>query len=498
MTQGHDKTPNINDEHAIRLAKLLELKGLGVNPYPAQSKRTHTISEALAATTDEEVFIVGRVMTKRDMGKLMFCHIQDEFGKMQIAFKKDEIDVDLYKQFSKKIDIGDIVQIHGKRFQTHKGEESVLVLAWQLLAKSLLPLPDKFHGMQNEELRYRKRYLDFLCNPEQKEKILARSRVLRSMRNFLDNKGFVEVETPMLETVASGTMARPFETYINDYGMPVFLRIAGGELWLKRLMVGGFEKVYDMGRVFRNEGVDYSHNPEFTMLEYYWAYADVTDNILLHQEMIPCILQEAVGSLKIENEGHTLDFTPPYPVKTFRELVKKYSDIDINDFDDVGDLLAIIKEKGYAVEETTNRGKLLDSLYKQSARPKIIQPTFVTEYPVELKPLAKRTKDPRYAEMFQLVVKGCELSNSYTELNDPLDQRERFEEQARIKEGGEEEDVMLPDEDFVIAMEHGMPPSTGTGIGIDRFVALITGSHTVREVVAFPLVKPVGSSQEEE
>lgn len=497
MTQGHDKTPNINDEHAIRLAKLLELKGLGVNPYPAQSKRTHTISEALVATTDEEVFIVGRVMTKRDMGKLMFCHIQDEFGKMQIAFKKDEIDVDLYKQFSKKIDIGDIVQIHGKRFQTHKGEESVLVLAWQLLAKSLLPLPDKFHGMQNEELRYRKRYLDFLCNPEQKEKILVRSKVLRSMRGFLDNKGFIEVETPMLETVASGTMARPFETYINDYGMSVFLRIAGGELWLKRLMVGGFEKVYDMGRVFRNEGVDYSHNPEFTMLEYYWAYADVADNILLHQEMIPHILQEAVGSLHIENEGHMLDFTPPYPVKTFRELVKKYSDIDINDFDDVSDLLAIMKEKGYVVEESTNRGKLLDSLYKQSARPKIIQPTFVTEYPVELKPLAKRAKDPRYAEMFQLVVKGYELSNSYTELNDPLDQRERFEEQARIKEGGEEEDVMLPDEDFVVAMEHGMPPSTGTGIGIDRFVALITGSHTVREVVAFPLVKPVGGNQEE-
>jgi lysyl-tRNA synthetase class 2 len=262
-------------------------------------------------------------------------------------------------------------------------------------------------------------------------------------------------------------------------------------------MVGGFEKVYDMGRVFRNEGVDYSHNPEFTMLEYYWAYADITDNILLHQEMIPHILQEAVGSLHIENEGHMLDFTPPYPVKTFRELVKKYSGIDISDFDDVSDLLAIMKEKGYVAEESTNRGKLLDSLYKQSARPKIIQPTFVTEYPVELKPLAKRAKDPRYAEMFQLVVKGYELSNSYTELNDPLDQRERFEEQARIKEGGEEEDVMLPDEDFVVAMEHGMPPSTGTGIGIDRFVALITGSHTVREVVAFPLVKPVGGNQEE-
>jgi len=437
-------------------------------------------------------------MTKRDMGKLMFCHIQDEFGKIQIAFKKDEIDSDLYTLFSKKIDIGDIVQIQGKRFQTHKVEESVLGLSWKLLAKSLLPLPDKFHGIQNEELRYRKRYLDFLVNSEQKEKIVVRSKVLRSIRNFLDSKGFIEVETPILETLASGTMARPFETYINDYAMPVFLRITCGELWLKRLMVGGFEKVYDMGRVFRNEGVDYSHNPEFTMLEYYWAYADLSDNILLHQEMIPYILQEAVGSLKIENEGHILDFTPPYPVKTFRELVKEYSGIDINHFADVSDLFTIIKEKGYKVEETANRGKLLDNLFKQSARPQIIQPTFVTEYPVELKPLAKRAKDPRYAEIFQLVVKGHEVSNSYTELNDPIDQRGRFEEQMRVKEEGKEEDVMLPDEDFVVSMEHGMPPSTGTGIGIDRFVALITGSHTVREVVAFPLVKPVSNNQEEE
>ncbi|MBH41643.1 MAG: lysine--tRNA ligase [Candidatus Magasanikbacteria bacterium] len=498
MTQDSSKIPNINDEHEIRLAKLSELKDLGVDPYPAQSKRTHTILEALAAIADQQVTIVGRIMTKRDMGKLMFCHIQDEFGKIQIAFKKDEIDPELYTLFSKKIDIGDIVQIQGKRFQTHKGEESVLGLSWKLLAKSLLPLPDKFHGIQNEELRYRKRYLDFLVNQEQKEKIIVRSKVLRSIRNFLDTKGFIEVETPILETLASGTMARPFETFINDYDMPVFLRIACGELWLKRLMVGGFEKVYDMGRVFRNEGVDYSHNPEFTMLEYYWAYADLSDNILLHQEMIPYILQEAVGSLKIENEGHLLDFTPPYPVKTFRELVKEYSGIDINDFADTKDLFVIMKEKGYVVEESTNRGKLLDSLFKQSARPQIIQPTFVTGYPVELKPLAKRAKDPRYAEMFQLVVKGYELSNSYTELNDPLDQRERFEEQARIKEGGEEEDVMLPDEDFVVAMEHGMPPSTGTGIGIDRFVALITGSHTVREVVAFPLVKPVNNNQDED
>ena len=497
MRQETANNLNINDERQIRLAKLSELKDAGIDPYPAQSKRTHTAKEALETSVNEDVVIVGRLMTKRDMGKLLFCHVQDETSKIQVVLRIGEVAAEVYKQFAKKIDIGDIVQISGKRFQTHKGEESVLASSWVLLAKSLLPLPDKFHGIQNEELRYRKRYLDFLTNPQQKEKILVRARVLRSLRNFLDRKGFCEVETPILETIASGTMARPFETFINDYDMPVFLRIACGELWLKRLMVGGFEKVYDMGRVFRNEGVDYSHNPEFTMLEYYWAYADYTENMRLHEEMIPVVIQDAVGGLLIENEGNTLDFTPPYPVRTFRDVILEHSGIDINDFSETKDLCQVMKENGYVVEESSQRGKLLDSLYKQSARPKIIQPTFITEYPVELKPLAKRAKDPRYTEMFQLVVKGYELSNSYTELNDPIDQRERFAEQARIKDGGEEEDVMLPDEDFVVALEHGMPPSTGTGIGIDRFVALITGSHSVREVVAFPLVKPINEDASE-
>lgn len=480
---------NINDEHAIRMRKLSELQEAGIAPYPAKVVREQTVAEAQAAAHDVSVNIAGRIMAKREMGKLCFCHVEDESGRMQIVLKKDDLG-DSFAMFVKKIDIADIVSVVGKRFVTKKGEESILVSEWTLLTKTLRPLPDKFHGLQDEETRYRKRYLDLLVNKDQREKLYVRARVLRAMREFMHREGFIEMETPMLETIASGTMARSFETHLNAFDLPVHLRIAGGELWLKRLMVAGFEKIYDMGRVFRNEGVDFSHNPEFTMIEYYWAYADYTDNMKLHERMIPYIVKEAVGKLEVDLEGTMLDFSPPYPQITFREAILEHAGIDISDYDTPDALRAVMREKGLEAEADAERGKLLDSLFKQTTRPKIIQPTFVLEYPVELKPLAKRAKDPRYTEMFQLIVNGFELTNNYTELNDPIDQRERFEEQARIKAGGEEEDVMLPDDDFVVALEHGMPPSTGTGIGIDRFVALITGSHTVREVTAFPLMKP--------
>lgn len=433
-------------------------------------------------------------MTKREMGKLTFCHLQDESGKIQVALKSDEIDLDQYKIFTKLLDTGDIVSITGSRFTTHKGESSVLVKEWTLLSKALLPLPDKFHGLQDEEIRYRKRYLDFLTNPEQKEKILVRSRMLRAFREFLHKKDFIEVETPILESVASGAMAESFDTHLNAYDLDVHLRICIGELWQKRLMVGGFEKTFEIGRAFRNEGVDHQHNPEFTMIEYYWAYADYEDNMRLHEEMIPYLVEQSVGKLVIESEGHTIDFSAPFPRVTFHDTVLEHSGIDINDFEDANSLKKVMKEKGYEVEEDAGRGKLLDSLYKQSARPRLIQPTFVLEYPVELKPLAKKAKDPRYTEMFQLIVRGFELSNSYTELNDPIDQRSRFEEQARLAAEGDEE-AMAYDREYVEALEHGMPPTTGTGIGIDRFVALITGSHTLRETMAFPMMKPLDAEE---
>jgi len=488
---------NINDEREIRLRKLKELQEMNISSYPARINRKQTIKEALDAKEDAELSVAGRLMTKRDMGKLMFCHLQDESGRMQIAFKQDEIGIDNYKLFSKKIDSGDIVEVQGKKFMTHKGEPSILVSSWTLLAKTLLPLPDKFHGLNDEEVRYRKRYLDLLVNPEEKAKIIVRGKILRYIREFLQNENFIEVETPVLETISSGAMARTFDTHLNAYDLDVHLRICMGELWQKRLLVGGFEKTFEMGRAFRNEGVDHQHNPEFTMLEYYWAYADYEDNMTLHEKLIPYVVENSIGKLEVEVDEHKINFAGPYPRITFHDAVLQYSGIDIDEYNDLEELKKVMSSKGYDHENLTERGKLLDNLYKQSARKELIQPTFVLNYPIELKPLAKKAEDPRYTEMFQLIVNGFELSNSYTELNDPIDQRERFEEQVKNKEEGDDE-AMANDWSYVEALEHGMPPATGTGIGIDRFAALITGSHTLREVTAFPLMKPVEEVEEKD
>lgn len=483
---------NINDEREVRIKKLQELESAGIVGYPARVNRTHSIAEALKESADTNVTICGRIMTKRDMGKLTFCTIQDDSGRMQIALKKDDSNAESYTIFIKKIDIADIVSVEGTRFLTQKGEESVLVSTWTLASKALLPLPDKFHGIQDEELRYRKRYLDLLLNAEQKEKILIRSRVLTHMRAFFNARGFVEVETPTLETVASGAMARSFDTYVNAFDLPVHLRICIGELWQKRLLVGGFEKTFEIGRAFRNEGVDHSHNPEFTMMESYWAYSDYEDNMKLQEELVSYVVEKSIGGYKVASDEFELDFTPPFKRITFREAILEYTGIDINEYPTTESVREIMKEKKLETEETAGRGKLLDMLYKQTTRPRIVQPTFVTEYPIELKPLAKAAKDTRYTESAQLIIRGYELSNSFSELNDPIDQRKRFEEQAAQAEQGEEE-AMSYDRDYVEALEHGMPPASGNGIGIDRFVALITNSHTLREVTAFPMMKPIQS-----
>lgn len=484
---------NINDERSVRLGKLRELGEAGINPYPAHSGRTHTVAQALAEPHETKVTLAGRIMTRREMGKLTFCHIQDESGKMQAVLKKDDIGEESYKIFVKKIDAGDIVEVTGERFVTQKGEESLLVKSWSLLAKALLPLPDKFYGLENEELKMRKRYLDFLINPELKNKIVVRSKLVKALREFMYEKDFIEVETPMLETIASGALAKTFDTYFNAYDLPVHLRIAI-EIPQKRLLVGGFEKVFEIGRCFRNEGVDHQHNPEFTQIEYYWAYADYEDNMKLHEELLPKIISEAIGSLQIELDEHQIDFKPPYQRVTFRDAVLKHSGIDLNIHDTKEKLAKIMKAEGHAVDPNAGFGRLADDLYKATTRPKIIQPTFVLNYPAELKPLAKKATDPRYTEMFQLIVNGFEVSNSYTELNDPIDQRARFETQAENKAAGDDE-AMEFDADFVEALEHGMPPATGTGIGIDRLAALITGSHSLKEVIVFPMVKPLESQK---
>ncbi len=483
------KPVNINDERSVRLQKLRELQESGINTYPAQSHRTHNVIQALHEPHDTNVSIAGRIMTKREMGKLTFAHIEDESGRMQVVLKKDDLGEESYKIFVKKIDAGDIVEIKGTRFITQKGEESLLVRSYTMLAKALLPLPDKFYGLQDEELKMRKRYLDFIVNKELKNKIVTRSKLVRALREFMYEKGFIEVETPMLETVASGALAKTFDTHFNAYDMPVHLRIAI-EIPQKRLLVGGFEKIFEIGRCFRNEGVDPQHNPEFTQIEYYWAYADYEDNMKMHEEMLPRIIEDAIGGLTIELEGNTIDFKPPYKRVTFRDVVLEYSGIDLNIEDTKEKLVKAMKAKGHAVDPKAGFGRLADDLYKATARPKIIQPTFVLNYPAELKPLAKHAKDPRYTEMFQLIVNGFEVSNSYTELNDPIDQCERFTSQAENKKAGDDE-AMEFDADFVEALEYGMPPATGTGIGIDRLAALITGSHTLKEVIVFPIVKPI-------
>ncbi len=480
---------NINDERSVRLAKLRELREAGIDAYPTQSHRTHTISQALEQPHGTKITIAGRIMTKREMGKLTFCHLEDESGRMQVVIKKDDVGDEQYKLLVKKIDAGDIVEMTGERFVTQKGEESILVQSWALLTKALLPLPDKFYGLENEELKMRKRYLDFLVNKDLKQKIVVRSKLVRALREFMYSKDFIEVETPMLETVASGALAKTFDTHFNAYDMPVHLRIAI-EIPQKKLMVGGFEKIFEIGRCFRNEGVDHQHNPEFTQIEYYWAYADYEDNMKLHEEMLPKIISSAIGSSEIEIDGQKINFTAPYKRTTFRDAVLEHSGIDLNIEDTKEKLAKAMKGKKYEVDPKAGFGRLADDLWKASARPKIIQPTFVLNYPSELKPLAKKSPDPRYTEVFQLVVNGFEVSNSYTELNDPLDQRERFEEQAQNKKAGDDE-AMEFDADFVEALEHGMPPATGTGIGIDRLAALITGSHTLKEVIVFPMVKPI-------
>ncbi len=488
------KPVNINDERSVRLQKLRDLQESGIDAYPARSSRTHTTTEAMQENHDATVTIAGRIMVKREMGKLTFCHIQDESGKIQVVLKKDDLGDESYKMFVKKLDAGDIVQVTGERFITQKGEESILVKSFTLLAKALLPLPDKFYGLQDEEIKMRKRYLDFIVNSELKNKIVTRSKLVRSLREFMYAKGFIEVETPMLETVASGALAKTFDTHFNAYDMPVHLRIAI-EIPQKRLLVGGFEKIFEIGRCFRNEGVDHQHNPEFTQIEYYWAYADYEDNMKLHEEMLPRIIKDAIGGLEIELEGNTINFKPPYKRVTFRDIVLEYSGIDLNIADTKEKLAEAMKASGHAVDPKAGFGRLADDLYKATARPKIIQPTFVLNYPAELKPLAKHAEDRRYTEMFQLIVNGFEVSNSYTELNDPIDQRERFAFQAENKKAGDDE-AMEMDDDFVEALEYGMPPATGTGIGIDRLAALITGSHTLKDVIVFPIVKPIESQKE--
>lgn len=478
-------------EDAVRLEHLETIRKAGIDPYPARARRTHTLAEAKKTKTGEAVIIAGRLTSRRDMGKITFGHLTDASGRLQAVFSSKEITKEKYNFFNTAVDVGDFLGVEGEMFVTKKGETSVLAKKIDLLAKALLPLPEKWHGLADVETRYRKRYLDLLANEESMRIAKMRSALVRELRAYFDERGFYEVETPILQTLYGGANAKPFATHHNALNIPLFLRIAP-ELYLKRLIVGGFERVYEIAKCFRNEGIDQNHNPEFTQIEFYQAYADYTALMDLMEDLLPRLLKAAGLGLKLAVEGREVDFTPPYPRKTMREIIKKFAKLDIEDYPDQESLFQAAKKmKVEGIERNSGRGRLIDDIYKHLARPRIVNPVFMIDHPVELSPLSKRkTDDPRYAERFQLLCAGGnELCNAFSELNDPLDQEARFKEQAENRRAGDEESMPF-DEDFVEALKHGMPPTAGLGMGIDRLVKLLSNAQNLKEVILFPTLRP--------
>ncbi len=479
------------DEEQVRQEKIKNFLSAGIYPYPAKSNRLQTTAEALKIGENQSVVLVGRLISKREMGKLCFSHLKDQFGKIQLAFSEKELGKDKFKFFIKNFDVGDFVQVSGNIFVTHKGETSVLTKEYNILTKTCLPLPEKFHGLSDIEIRYRQRYLDLLANEESLKIAYLRSNLIKEIRKYFDCKNFYEVETPILQTLYGGALAKPFVTHHNALDITLYLRIAP-ELYLKRLIVGGFEKVYEIARCFRNEGIDNNHNPEFTQIEFYWAYANYNDLMNFVEDFLPAIIKAVDLPLKFKVGDKEVDFTPPYPRITMREIIKKYAKIDIEDFPDQESIYQ--KALGLHIEgvlKNDGRGKIIDEIYKTYARPHIVNPIFMIDHPVELSPLAKqRQDDPRYVERVQLLcVGGNELCNGFSELNDPIEQENRFKEQERLQEAGDDESMPY-DEDFVTALKHGMPPTAGLGMGIDRLVKLLTDSENLKEVILFPTLKP--------
>ncbi len=478
-------------EDVVRLERLEHLRSLGINTYPSKTGDRISAKEALSKSEKTEVQVAGRLISKREMGKISFSHLKDESGKIQLAFSEKELGKEDYKLFTKYFDLGDFIHVEGEIFTTHKGELSILVKKYQILTKTLLPLPEKFHGLADIEIRYRQKYLDLIANEDSMKIAKTRSLIVREIRKYFDGNGFFEVETPVLQSLYGGAAAKPFTTHHNALDIPLFLRIAP-ELYLKRLIVGGFEKVYEVAKCFRNEGIDNNHNPEFTQIEFYWAYADYNDLMNLIEDLLPKVIQAAGLPLKFKAHDDEVDFTPPYPRKTMRELIKEYAKIDIEEFPDQKSLYAKVKKLNIeGIDAKTGYGKMVDEIYKTFARPKIINPVFMIDHPVELSPLAKRkTDNPKYVERMQLVcVGGNELCNGFSELNDPLDQEARFKEQERLHAAGDEESMPY-DEDYVTALKHGMPPTAGLGMGIDRLVKLLVDAPNLKEVILFPILKP--------
>ncbi len=478
----------------IRRDKLKTLQEAKMDPFEVTvfdvSHHTQEIKDNFDAMEGQEITIAGRLMSKRGMGKVSFCDLQDKTGRIQLYARKDEMDEEVYERF-KKYDIGDIVGVRGDVFRTQRGEMSVRARDIQLLSKSLRPLPEKFHGLTDKEIRYRQRYVDLIVNPESKRNFEIRSKFVRYLRNFLDNRGYIEVETPVLSTLAGGAAARPFITHHNALDIDMYMRIAT-ELHLKRLIVGGMERVYEVGRIFRNEGMDTKHNPEFTTVELYQAYTDFHGMMDLFEDLLSGAAMEILGTYDVEWLGEKISLAPGFRRLTMAEAVKEYLGEDFMAIDSDEEAVAAAKRVGVdmdGVEPTW--GHALFECYDQKVEEHIVQPTFITMHPVDVSPLAKRSpKDPRLTERFELFICRSEMGNAFSELNDPIDQYERFKKQAEMRAKGDEEANMM-DEDFVMALEYGMPPTGGLGIGIDRCAMMLCGTDSIRDVILFPTMKPL-------
>jgi len=474
-----------------RLDSLNRIRARGINPYPHSYYPSHTIQEVLALFEQQgedlqTMSLAGRVMAKRPMGKVAFLNIRDGSGKVQLCFRYDLLGKEKY-EFLREIDIGDIIGAKGKLFRTKTGEITLEVSDFTMLCKSLRPLPEKWHGLVDVEKRYRQRYLDLISSEEVKNIFTLRSQSISAIRNFLNSQGFIEVETPVLQPQAGGALACPFVTHHHALDENLYLRIAL-ELHLKRLIVGGFDKVYEKGRVFRNEGISTKHNPEFTLLECYQAYSDYSDMMNLVEQMVSHIAREVLGDTKVTCNGETVNLSPPWQKLYLRQAIKNYCGIDFEDYPNTVSLQSRMLEMGMEVDPGKDRGRLIDELISIFVEPNLIQPTFLLDYPVEMSPLAKRKRgNDRLVERFEAFINGIEVANAFTELNDPIDQRERFRQQLR--EQTEDEEVEIADEDFLQALEYGMPPTGGLGVGVDRLIMLLTGQQSVREVILFPQLK---------
>ena len=483
----------VSEQNRIRLEKLQQLSEAGRNPYElVRYDRTHISGEILSnyeALEGQTVSIAGRMMSRRVMGKASFAHLLDRDGEIQIYVRRDDVGEDAYKDF-KNDDLGDVLGVKGVVFKTKSGEISIHAQEVTLLTKCLHPLPEKFHGLKDTDTRYRQRYLDMIVNPEVRDTFVKRSRIMREIRAFLDARGYIEVDTPVLGTLEIGASARPFVTHHNALDIDMYLRIET-ELHLKRLIVGGMEKVYEVGRIFRNEGMDTKHNPEFTTVEMYEAYTDFHGMMDTIEELYKTVAQNVCGTTDVPFMGDVIHLGEPWARMTMKEAVKKYSGIDVDLWQSDEQALAEVKAKGFDPEEGHTRGDLLNYLFEETVEDNLIQPTFIYDYPIEVSPLAKRKKDdPMLTERFEYFIKGMEFGNAFSELNDPIDQRQRFERQVAAKRAQGNESAQV-DEDFVTALEYGMPPTGGLGFGVDRLVMLLTNSDSIRDVLLFPTMKPI-------